>query len=383
MEGSALQLENRTQVIVWLRENYKHATTTSVSKRSVFGHYLEACQNQGVLTPISHTYFGKLVRKAFPDVRCNRKGPRGSAQQHYRLIRVDGGDSSAFMAAHMGDEDEEDVEEEDEEEYVRRRPVKRNIAKGKGKGKAATSAAALRKNGPSRVRAAATAAASTISRMISADQQASSTAHLAEAWSFSSAPSSPVYSSTLSSACQSTTASIPSSPAQSSSEDDEAEEEYEEEAVEEEVEEESGELINFELPQFEITPGEESPGTSFSYEACPAISGHEQNLILQQQLQQQQQQQQCQQSYFEPAAFYDFVSPDLEMPLSAINQVNLIEDFGWNMPPTAVYHQQHQQQAYHQQQQQQQYYYQQSFLGDQLPAAQCSDLVEWVEHYCN
>lgn len=434
MEGSALHLENRTQVIVWLRENYKHATTTSVSKRSVFAHYLEACKRQSVATPISHTYFGKLVRKAFPDVRCNRKGPRGSAQQHYRLIRADGGDADEFLSAHFGDELE--AEEAAEEEYRAKR-AKRSSSKKK------TTAAALRKNGVStstagrvRVRAAATAAASTISRMISADQ---APANLTEAWSFSSAPSSPSFSAT---------ASVPSSPgAQAyaeSDEDDHDEEEYTEELIEEEyVEEEQQEPeqeqeeddedngdddayesddasstgangneeveFNFDLPQFEITPGEESPGTSFSYEAGHSISGHEQNMRLQQQLQQSrpvstqaqaqfaipqppQQHQQHQQSmgYFEPSAFYDFVSPDLEMPLSAINQVNLAEDFGWSVPsmPSAVvvdncasaYH--HQQQAHYYQQQQQQPVHS-YLLADQLPATQCSDLAEWVAHYCN
>jgi hypothetical protein len=394
-----------------------------VSKRSVFAHYLEACKRQNVLTPISHTYFGKLVRKAFPDVRCNRKGPRGSAQQHYRLIRADGGDADEFLSAHFPDEVQEEADEE-EEEYTSKR-AKRNARSSKK----ATTAAALRKNGVSRVRvrAAATAAASSISRMISADQ---APANLTEAWSFSSAPSSPSFS-----ACQSTAASIPSSPAQhyAESEDSDEEEYVEEELVEaeeyaeeEEQEEENEEdyesdatggeaeevELNFDLPQFEITPGEESPGTSFSYEACPTVSGHEQNLRLQQQLQhstQQQQpqfavpqqpisqpqhQQQLQQpsmTYFEPSAFYDFVSPDLEMPLSAINQVNLAEDFGWSMPsmPSAVdncasaYQQHQQQQHYYQQQQQQQSSGVHSYLlSDQLPSAQCSDLAEWVSHYC-
>ncbi len=328
---------------------------------------------------------------------------------------------------------------DDEEAEVRAKRAKRSSNKKK------TTAAALRKNGVSatagrvRVRAAATAAASTISRMISADQ---APANLTEAWSFSSAPSSPSFSAT---------ASVPSSPgAQAyaeSDEDDDHDEEYTEELIEEEyVEEEQQEPeqeleededdgdededayesddasstgananeeveFNFDLPQFEITPGEESPGTSFSYEAGHSISGHEQNLRLQQQLQQslpastqaqaqfaipqppQQHQQQQSMGYFEPSAFYDFVSPDLEMPLSAINQVNLAEDFGWSVPsmPSAVvdncasaYHHQHQQAHYYQQHQQHQQQPVHSYLlADQLPATQCSDLAEWVAHYCN
>ncbi|ELR23754.1 RFX DNA-binding domain containing protein [Acanthamoeba castellanii str. Neff] len=297
MEGSALHLENRTQVIVWyrysvfsfncrflsslfvlfptLRENYKHATTTSVSKRSVFAHYLEACKRQSVATPISHTYFGKLVRKAFPDVRCNRKGPRGSAQQHYRLIRADGGDADEFLSAHFGDELE--AEEAAEEEYRAKRAKRSSSKKKTTRPRSARTAS--RRRPPA---ASATCASS------------SSSSSLAQA--------------------------------------------------------------QFAIPQ-------------------PP---------------QQHQQHQQSMGYFEPSAFYDFVSPDLEMPLSAINQVNLAEDFGWSVPsmPSAVvvdncasaYH--HQQQAHYYQQQQQQPVHS-YLLADQLPATQCSDLAEWVAHYCN
>lgn len=56
-------------------------------KSLVYQHYLEACREcaelgaEGGEAPISHTYFGKLVRRAFPGIKCNRKGPRGDAHQ--------------------------------------------------------------------------------------------------------------------------------------------------------------------------------------------------------------------------------------------------------------------------------------------------------------
>lgn len=145
-----------------LQENYKHATTTSVSKRSVYGHYLDVCRQQSVLSPISHTYFGKLVRKAFPNVRCNRKGPRGSAQQHYRLIRKDGNSNDIF-----------DHDEDDELDAYNSPPS------------APVPAKTPRRN----QRAAATAAGENISRIAGFDQGSS---YSSEAWSFSSEPSSPV-----------------------------------------------------------------------------------------------------------------------------------------------------------------------------------------------
>ncbi len=71
-----------------LRENYDRTEKLSVSKRSVYKHYEDECMHNNV-TPMSHTFFGKLVRRAFPNIKCNRKGPRGLAQQHYRLARKD------------------------------------------------------------------------------------------------------------------------------------------------------------------------------------------------------------------------------------------------------------------------------------------------------
>jgi hypothetical protein len=54
------------------------------------GRGLPLCLALYSLVRHADRYFGKLVKKAFPSVRCNRKGPRGKAKQHYtHLQRVD------------------------------------------------------------------------------------------------------------------------------------------------------------------------------------------------------------------------------------------------------------------------------------------------------
>jgi hypothetical protein len=55
-----------------LRENYKVGKNGSVSKNSVFQHYYDACQDKGIEPVISATYFGKLVKRAFPGIKYNR-----------------------------------------------------------------------------------------------------------------------------------------------------------------------------------------------------------------------------------------------------------------------------------------------------------------------
>lgn len=77
-------------IIFWLRENYKMGKSGSTSKNAVYQHYLDMCQEKGIEPSISATYFGKLVKRAFPDVKYNRKGPRGGTKQHYtHLKRID------------------------------------------------------------------------------------------------------------------------------------------------------------------------------------------------------------------------------------------------------------------------------------------------------
>jgi hypothetical protein len=117
--GGSNQLDNRLQVVIWLKEHYRVGEAGSMRKSFVYQHYLDACRESGMEgAPISHTYdddhrhqhpwrhahaharthslgagrvanhtaspsrfFGKLVRRAFPGIKCNRKGPRGDAHQ--------------------------------------------------------------------------------------------------------------------------------------------------------------------------------------------------------------------------------------------------------------------------------------------------------------
>lgn len=53
-------------VVDRLRENYRIGESGALRKSFVYQHYLEACRETGLRgSPISHTYFGKLVRRAF------------------------------------------------------------------------------------------------------------------------------------------------------------------------------------------------------------------------------------------------------------------------------------------------------------------------------
>ncbi len=64
-----------------LRENYMVGTSGSLSKRSVYNHYLNVTKQVTKKPLISPTFFGKLVKRAFPSIKCNRKGPRGHTKQ--------------------------------------------------------------------------------------------------------------------------------------------------------------------------------------------------------------------------------------------------------------------------------------------------------------
>jgi len=70
-----------------LRENYMVGTSGSLSKRSVYNHYLRVTEQVTKKPLISPTFFGKLVKRAFPTVKCNRKGPRSQTKQHYTHLQ--------------------------------------------------------------------------------------------------------------------------------------------------------------------------------------------------------------------------------------------------------------------------------------------------------
>lgn len=75
------------QVVAWLRENYKVGKSGSTSKNAVYQHYSDMCSERGIEPSINATYFGKLVKRAFPGVQYNRKGPRGNSLQHYTHLK--------------------------------------------------------------------------------------------------------------------------------------------------------------------------------------------------------------------------------------------------------------------------------------------------------
>lgn len=76
--------------LVRLRENYRLGRSGSMAKEELYADYVRALEPDPSKPSVVPTYFGKLVKKAFPAVRCNRKGPRGKAKQHYtHLQRVD------------------------------------------------------------------------------------------------------------------------------------------------------------------------------------------------------------------------------------------------------------------------------------------------------
>lgn len=82
---------DRIAVVQWLRDNYTINSAGSVSKCEVYAHYLDMCRQKNVTFPMSRTFYGKLVRRAFPGIKSNRKGPRGQAKQHYtHLVRRTG-----------------------------------------------------------------------------------------------------------------------------------------------------------------------------------------------------------------------------------------------------------------------------------------------------
>jgi hypothetical protein len=70
-----------------LRDHYRFGKSGSISKNSVYLHYLDACGQRGLETDINQTFFGKLVKKAFPGIQYNRytnSYPPPPQQQHVR-----------------------------------------------------------------------------------------------------------------------------------------------------------------------------------------------------------------------------------------------------------------------------------------------------------
>ncbi len=70
-----------------LHQEYKIGKSGSSSKSSVFVEYLAMCAANHLRPLFSATCFGKLVKRAFPEVQTQRKGPRGNSKQHYALLK--------------------------------------------------------------------------------------------------------------------------------------------------------------------------------------------------------------------------------------------------------------------------------------------------------
>jgi hypothetical protein len=58
-----------------------------VSKSSVYKAYVDMCRREGRPTLLTRDVVGKMVKRAFPDVRTKRRGPRGRVTQYYVGLR--------------------------------------------------------------------------------------------------------------------------------------------------------------------------------------------------------------------------------------------------------------------------------------------------------
>lgn len=76
-------LQHRALIVAWLRVNYCLRECGSIAKCEVFLHYTELC-HANTIQPSSAAAFGKILKMAFPTVKCNRVGPRGASKHHYR-----------------------------------------------------------------------------------------------------------------------------------------------------------------------------------------------------------------------------------------------------------------------------------------------------------
>lgn len=70
-------------------ETYEHRPMGSTRKGSVYDDYTKMCDDVGE-SPVIAPVFGKLVKKAFPWVKSNRKGPRGQTTHHYTYLHRKG-----------------------------------------------------------------------------------------------------------------------------------------------------------------------------------------------------------------------------------------------------------------------------------------------------
>lgn len=80
----------------WLLENYETAEGVSLPRSTLYTHYQNHCQHQGI-EPVNAASFGKLIRSVFVGLRTRRLGTRGNSKYHYYGIRVKPGSSIARL----------------------------------------------------------------------------------------------------------------------------------------------------------------------------------------------------------------------------------------------------------------------------------------------
>jgi hypothetical protein len=79
------------QVVLWLKQTYRVAEDEGDdntapaywSKNSVYKAYIDMCHTNGYVTMFTRPVVGKMVKRAFPDIRTKRRGRRGNVKQHY------------------------------------------------------------------------------------------------------------------------------------------------------------------------------------------------------------------------------------------------------------------------------------------------------------
>ncbi|KAL6059399.1 RNA polymerase II proximal promoter sequence-specific DNA binding, variant 2 [Balamuthia mandrillaris] len=73
--------------VAWLQRTYTKRQGFSTARNDVYKAYVRYCQQQGS-NPLKPNILGKMMRRAFPNVRCHRVGPQGKQVYHYTGITL-------------------------------------------------------------------------------------------------------------------------------------------------------------------------------------------------------------------------------------------------------------------------------------------------------
>lgn len=96
--------EHAKLVVEWLRHHYELADSRfTILKATVFHDYLVMCRRTGTESTTA-AVFGRFVKRAFPNIRCSRKGLDGRSLHCYRCLKrksdaAGPGESSPRVAA--------------------------------------------------------------------------------------------------------------------------------------------------------------------------------------------------------------------------------------------------------------------------------------------